>query len=343
MSKRFLQKTLNSRYLTPLWVPLSRDRISIFTLHRFAAPEQRVSGHDRAVLRQTLAQLRRGQYNILSLDEAVRRLRERLGFPPRSLVFTVDDGYFDFAEVGAKVFSDFDCPVTVFLTTGFLEGTHWHWWDKIDHVIRQTSARRLSLAFKGQELTIQLDDSAANRPTIAGRVALDCTTVSESERADFIDALATAADVEIPARPPARYAPMKWDDARHLERQGVSFGPHTMSHPILIQATDEDAAWQIGESWRLLRQRIARPLPILAYPNGDYGSRELELVARTGLAAAVTTEQTYAHTERFHSSDHGNLTIPRFAYPDHPDNLCLTAAGFTRLSAAVRRALPFLP
>ncbi len=299
-----------------------------------------VQGHDPVLLRKTLEQLRRERYTILSLEEAVRRLRERLGFPPRSLVFTVDDGYFDFAEVGAKVFAAFDCPVTVFVTIGFLEGTLWHWWDHIDYIIRQTKARALSLPFKETTLALQLDD-ATDRALIAAQVALDCTTLSETARSDFVSALSIAAEVEIPTRPTPRYAPMSWEDTRSLEKQGVSFGPHTMSHPILNLTTEADAGWQIGESWRLLQQRVTRPLPIFAYPNGDYSSREVELVAQTGLTAAVTTEQTYAHTEKFHAGKHGNLMIPRFSYPEYPNNVCLTAAGFTRVSAAVRRALRF--
>lgn len=299
-----------------------------------------VRGHDPVLLRKTLEQLRRERYTIFSLEEAVRRLRERLGFPPRSLVFTVDDGYFDFTQVGAKVFTAFDCPVTVFVTTGFLEGTHWHWWDHIDHIIRQTHAKTLSLQLNETTLPIQLGD-AAGRSAIAAQIALDCTVLSESGRKDFISTLSIAADIEIPTQPPARYAPMSWEDTLRLEKQGISFGPHTMSHPILTQTTEADAGRQIDESWRLLQQRVTRPLPIFAYPNGDYSSRDVELVARSGFAAAVTTEQAYAHTERFHAGKHGNLMIPRFSYPEYPAKVCLTAAGFTRVSTAVRRTLQF--
>jgi peptidoglycan/xylan/chitin deacetylase (PgdA/CDA1 family) len=338
--KRLLQKTLSSQYITPLWAPLSRNRIPIFMLHRFAVPEMGVQGHDPVMLRETLEQLRREHYTILSLEEAVRRLQERLDFPDRSLVFTIDDGYFDFAEVGAKVFSDFDCPATVFVTTGFLEGTLWHWWDHIDHVIRQTKAKTLSLKFNKTILPINIE-AATDRSFLAAQIALDCTKLSESARKDFITALATAADVEIPAQPPVRYAPLSWTDTRRLEEQGISFGPHTVTHPILIQTTEADAEWQISESWKILQQRVARPLPIFAYPNGDYGSREVELVARAGLVAAVTTEQTYACVESLHAVEHGSFMIPRFAYPEYSANVRLTAAGFTRVSAAVRRTLQF--
>lgn len=339
-TKRLLQGALSSRYLAPVWVPLSRQRVSIFMMHRFAVPDLGVDGHDPAVLRTTLERLRRDRYSILSLDEALRRLRERSGFPPSSVVLTVDDGYFDFAAVAAPVFAAFDAPVTVFVTTGFLEGTHWLWWDQIEYVISRTRVPVLSVPRDGGTLTVQ-PGRPAERRRLAMQVAADSTALTEAARTAFVAALASAARVEIPPRPPADFAPMSWEEARGLESRGVSFGPHTVSHPILTRTTDADAAWQIGESWRVLRERVARPLPILAYPNGDYGARERELAARAGLAAAVTTEASYASTGRFHAEG-GRFTIPRFAYPDHPDNVCLTATGFTRVSNAVRRVLPFI-
>ena len=48
------------------------------------------------------------------IDKAIRGER----FPQKAVAFTVDDGYFDFAEVAAPIFSHYDCPVTVFLVTG---------------------------------------------------------------------------------------------------------------------------------------------------------------------------------------------------------------------------------
>ena len=338
-TKRQIRGVLSSRYLAPLWLPLSRERVTIFTLHRFAMPDMGVDGHDPTLLPKTLERLRKEGYTILSLEDALHRLRERTGFPPCSIVFTVDDGYFDFVPQ-APVFAAFDAPVTVFVTTGFLDGTYWHWWDQIEYVIRLTRAEVVTVPRDGTTVTLHLGDQAS-RQQIAMRVSVDSTTLTESARGEFIKALADAADVEIPARPTDSFAPMTWADARRLENHGVSFGPHTISHPILIRTTDADAEWQIGESWKLLRERVARPMPVLAYPNGDYSSREVELVARAGLAAAVTSEPRYASTASFHAR-HGNFMIPRFPYPDAPDHVCLTATGFMRVSNAVRRAFPFM-
>jgi peptidoglycan/xylan/chitin deacetylase (PgdA/CDA1 family) len=339
-AKRLLQRVFSSRYMAAVWLPLSWERISIFALHRFRAPELTVDGHDPALLAGTLERLRRERYPILSLEEAVSRLNARSDLPPRAVVFTVDDGYADFASVAAPVFSAFDVPVTVFVTTGFIEGTHWLWWDQISYVLSRTRASSLSVPLDGTSVTLQLGDGVG-RSRIARQVAVDATRLPETARKAFIDALAAAADVEIPAAPTTPYAAMTWADCRRLENQGVSFAPHTVSHPILIRTTEADAAWQLSESWKRLREQVARPVPILAYPNGDYSPREFALLERAGLMAAVTTEPRYAGADAFHET-HGRFMIPRFPYPDRPNNVCLTAAGFTRVSAAVRRAFAFV-
>jgi peptidoglycan/xylan/chitin deacetylase (PgdA/CDA1 family) len=335
-TKRLLHDVLSSRCVSPVWVPLSRQRVSIFALHRFATADGEVAGHDPALLRSTLERLRRERYTILTLQDAVRRLRERAAFPRCSLVFTVDDGYFDFSEVAAPIFAAFDAPVTVFVTTGFLDGTHWQWWDQIEYVFTHSPLKVVSVERAGRKFTVPLGNRAARR-RVASQIAHDCTALSDRDLQDFIHALSTAADVEIPGRPPAHAAPMGWDACRRLEAQGVSFGPHTVSHPVLIRTSATDAAWEIAESWKRLQQRVARPVSILAYPNGDYGDREPELAARAGLQGAVTTEPAYAASDWFHAPQ-GNFTIPRFPYPDYPAKVCLTAAGFMRVSAAVRRA-----
>src|SRR5205814_226357 len=85
-------------------------------------------------LRTTLEYLRAQGFYFLSIDELINSLRERRPLPRRAVAFTVDDGYFDFAERGARVFAEFDCPVSMFLVTGFLDGELWLWWDKVRYL-----------------------------------------------------------------------------------------------------------------------------------------------------------------------------------------------------------------
>ena len=71
-------------------------------------------------LRERLQLLRNGQYAILPLAEATRRLYEGT-LPRRSVALTFDDGAVDFESRALPVLREFDAPATVYLTTFYCE------------------------------------------------------------------------------------------------------------------------------------------------------------------------------------------------------------------------------
>ncbi len=73
-----------------------------------------------AVLESRFRMLRDGGYNVLSLDEAIRRLYEHT-LPPRSVALTFDDGMFDFRARALPLLKQFGFPATVYLTTFYSE------------------------------------------------------------------------------------------------------------------------------------------------------------------------------------------------------------------------------
>jgi hypothetical protein len=137
--KRSARLVLTHPFLVRAAASLTHGVAPIFMLHRFRDVEAGNGGHDPQVLRANLSWLRAKNFSLLSLTELLDRLAE--GAPiKRAISFTVDDGYADFAHVAAPVFAEFDCPVTVFVTSGFLDGQHWCWWDRV--AVALTALRR---------------------------------------------------------------------------------------------------------------------------------------------------------------------------------------------------------
>src|SRR5260370_86006 len=144
LSRRRLLQWIGADALAPAFRTLGRGLVSIFTLHRFTDPELDVVGHDPAVLRDHLAYLRRHRYRLLSMTDVVELVDG--GHDRRmasAVAFTVDDGYSDFARVAAPIFAEYDCPVTLFVPTGFVDGLLWLWWDRVAHVFKNTSRSSL--------------------------------------------------------------------------------------------------------------------------------------------------------------------------------------------------------
>jgi peptidoglycan/xylan/chitin deacetylase (PgdA/CDA1 family) len=74
----------------------------------------------------------------------------------------------------------------------------------------------------------------------------------------------------------------------------VDFQAHTRFHPVLPLCTDDEALDEIAGSKRELEELLGRPCRHFAYPNGDYGDRDVEIVRRAGFASARTVDLGWA-------------------------------------------------
>ena len=335
--KRLLRATLTRRPMSRAWAPFMRGRGTIFMLHRFADPDLGTVGHDPATLRAALAYLRRERYELVSLTELFRRLREATPTLDRAIAFTIDDGYLDQATVAGQLFAEFDCPVTTFVTSGFLDGTIWFWWDRIEYVFAHTARAKLDVELDSQTVRYAFDP-VTGYSRAQDDFTVRCKGVPDSEKLEAIRRLATSADVELPERPPLRYAPMSWDQVRSLEQRGMSFGPHTVTHPILARATPDQSRREIEQSWQRLTTEAASPVSVFCYPNGqaqDYGDREINVLRALGFAGAVVGTTGYAELQDFERPD-GPFRVQRFSYTDDIHDVKQCVSGLERVSQLVR-------
>ena len=148
--------------LLPLWRRLRRRHAVVLTWHRFTDRSIHPDRYPAALLRKHLrdastAALR--DHRASGTGGQARRSRCRL---TRVVAFTVDDGYADFATLAAEVFLAYDCPVTTFVTTGFLDGQVWMWWDQVEYCL--TNAGRCGVVVEIGGDVLDLDLSEPSRP-----------------------------------------------------------------------------------------------------------------------------------------------------------------------------------
>jgi peptidoglycan/xylan/chitin deacetylase (PgdA/CDA1 family) len=317
---------------------LARDRAVIFGCHRFSDSARGIIGHDPSLLEKILRYLRRHRYDIVALPALVERLMGHGPPPNRSVAFTIDDGYFDLASVATPLFARFDCPVTGFVATGFLDGELWFWWDKIEYVFEHTTRTGVEVSLAGQRLTYKCANQAEREHS--QRDFTDrCKRVPEAAKQVAIIALAKSAEVELPSQPPLAYQPMSWGQLRWCETQGVTFGPHSVSHPILSQVSEAQSKHEIEHSWRRLCSEAKRPVRVFAYPNGgrgDFGVREIETVRAQGLAAAISLTPGYNTAASFTASQHAAFSLSRFNYPDSLAHVIQCVTGIERIKWFIR-------
>lgn len=83
--------------------------------------------------------------------------------------------------------------------------------------------------------------------------------------------------------------PLDWREVKEMQAQGVEFGSHTLTHPMLSQVSHEVARREIGESRQELEDRLGTGIAFFCYPRGDFNDAVKQMVRDEGYRAACST------------------------------------------------------
>jgi peptidoglycan/xylan/chitin deacetylase (PgdA/CDA1 family) len=284
--KQGLLKMMSAAGMFHLFRLLNCNRALILTYHRFSA-----NGYGEhtsaAAFNEQLAYLK-AHYHVVPLSRIVEHLSVNGSLPPGMAAITIDDGYSDSYEIAYPLLKRYGVPATIFLVTDFVERYAWMWTDKTRYITTQASAQRLAITIDGDQLRFELDDHGS-RVAAAERINAALKRLSEEMKEETIKELASLLDVIIPATPPDDFSAVSWEEVHEMARNGIEFGSHTLTHPILTNVGDEQLRQELTESRTHIEAVLRRRVEQFCYPNGDYNEKVASEVARAGYGSAVTT------------------------------------------------------
>ncbi len=267
------------------WVRHRGQRLVILNYHR-------ATGGD---LRSHLLYLRR-HYRILHLEAALEELYmpykngKRVRDRRTPLVLTFDDGYQDNYTYGYALARELQIPFTIFLIPGYVESGDYFWWIESNRLVSHAQVRKATI--KGH--TYHLDQPDERNMLTQAILARLCQATSIAEREGFLMSVRKLLEVPAMVPPEENYAlPLNWDEVQEMEKSGwVSFGAHTMQHPILAYLTDvQDVQEEVEQCRTKLEQQIGHPVRTFAYPIGQpqhIGDDVIRVVQQAGYDWALT-------------------------------------------------------
>jgi CelD/BcsL family acetyltransferase involved in cellulose biosynthesis/peptidoglycan/xylan/chitin deacetylase (PgdA/CDA1 family) len=205
-----------------------------------------------------------------------------------NIAITFDDGYRDNFLYAYPTLKDLAVPATIYLATGCLESGEHPWYDQISWGFKLTNQPTISLAHLGgpEGLLAPRSEKLKTMNKTLGWLR----TITEEDRLSCIPKVFEALHV-----PPKLAVPnpmLSWDEVRQMNKQNISFGAHTVSHPVLSKLSDTKLEAEITGSKNKIEEKLNTPVQHFAYPFGqpsDVGSGVKEAVRRAGFATAVTT------------------------------------------------------
>jgi peptidoglycan/xylan/chitin deacetylase (PgdA/CDA1 family) len=270
----------------------ARGRGAIFTLHhvrpRFVRPfhPNDILEVTPAFLDEALSTLKARGYDFIRLEELPDRLASSSAQP--FACFTLDDGNRNNKTEAAPVFTRHGAPFTIFITKGFIEGTHSLWWETLEALLNKAPAIDFDFGLGPEPVP------TATPPQKLAAFQRITDFVSTADEAYAVEQLDTEAHKHgIDPLAITRDLTMRADELRELAANPlVSYGAHTVSHRGLARLPESEARREISESIAAVSTMTGKTANAFAYTYGDARSvsvRERQILRDMGMRIGVTT------------------------------------------------------
>ncbi len=274
--KAFLLKLVNYLNLYSMFNGYTKNTATIFMLHRIDPEYENTSaGFSPALLREYFEYLKKNQYNVISLSSYMNALIKNED-TTKAVVFTVDDGYRNFYLNAFKIFREFNYPATIFITSDFINGKLFFWWDTIEYAVMSTKKRVINLPnWNLNNIQIKTDSQKAEAVSY---IVGFCKKLKNTNKLNLIEKLLELLDVNISGQPMNEYAPLSWDDIFEMKKHGIEFHPHTKTHPIMSRISKAQKLEELSEPKQTIEKKLSVPANIFCYPNGGFGDFDEETI-----------------------------------------------------------------
>lgn len=234
----------------------------------------------------------RRRYSVIPLSQAEVLLRSGQRLDRDYIVLTFDDGYKDNYRCAFPILTELGLPATIFLTTEPIDTGFPTFIYALILAIHATPHTLLDLTPYGLA-RYHLDDGPSREAAIA-EIDQRAKHLSACERRGLLDEILGQLGL-------ARQSPifkdtmLAWDEIRHMRRFGITFGAHTVTHPVLSRLADSDIRREIAESKHRIERELEEEVTSFAYPYGgetDVNSTAADIVSQCGLSLALLLHDT---------------------------------------------------
>ncbi len=227
---------------------------------------------------------------MLPLRDALEML-EGGTLPERALVITFDDGYRNFYLHAYPELKARGLPATMYLATDFVCRNIPLWVDRLEYAIGKGEGTYAQMCALDAETRAKFKTLT---PAMREHDLRNVEQIAWIKFEDFNDDRAV-------------YEPLAREEIIEMQENGITFGAHTKTHPILTTQSVDQQRDEIETSRHDLDTFGVRVSPVFAYPNGqadDWSDVTETLLTSAGFTHALTTlegvNDAHTHPLRLH-------------------------------------------
>ena len=227
------------------------------------------------------------RFEFVSLDEIGFRLENGLRFRKPAAAITFDDGYRDVYRNACPILRRKGIPAGIFLVSDMVGACRLPLYDKLYLLLARLTHRQnlLKASIADAVRSSELDcpellnlNGAASQPFRLMRMIL--SRFPQSAIAGLINVLEP--EVHLDRTVLEELAPLTWEMAADMHRNGFAIGSHTVSHPLLTQESAATVDYEVVCSKQTIEARLGTAVKHFAYPDGRFNGNVVEAVHAAG-------------------------------------------------------------
>jgi peptidoglycan/xylan/chitin deacetylase (PgdA/CDA1 family) len=230
-------------------------------------------------------------YRIVDLDQCLSSIPKNESVNQCTITF--DDGWKSVYEIAYPIIMKHKIPITVFLTTNYMDSDHWDWTEQSKYLLAKlylivkdkTSIPCQWNFIKKYNLTKLQHLKSYELGQYLINKCRELEPLNENEKIAFLEKLKHYIKSEGLSKNPF----LSWDNINEMAKNLISFGAHTMSHPNLTECENDKAEQEIKGSKYRIESVIGKPVDKFAYPYGKFNDKVKEIVKESGFKTACTT------------------------------------------------------
>jgi peptidoglycan/xylan/chitin deacetylase (PgdA/CDA1 family) len=229
-------------------------------------------------------------YSVISLDEIVQRVRKKESIRC-CVAITFDDGFRDNYEIAFPILKKYRIPATIFLSTGYMDCQKVPWFLIVRYIFMKSMMTEVSFSPIWKDINMPM--KTLEQKFEGSSTAIDYLKYClPQERNDLIERLSF--ELGVNEFEDLKSLMLAWNQIQEMQHYGITFGAHTVNHPMLSQIPIDSAKREILESKETIEKKIGKPVITFAYPFGkrsDYDPRIFSLLKKFEFSCALTTEK----------------------------------------------------
>lgn len=207
---------------------------------------------------ESIQYLKKLGFGFIGIDELTQVIKKEIPFPKGKAFITVDDGWDSNYDNMVPIAEAEKVPITIFAATeGIENGNYWFNYAK--------ASKKMGLRYVSKNELKDLPN--AERLKIVEKIKQEVSLERDAMTISQLQVIDKLPYVRIEA--------------------------HSHIHPILPNCTYEEAQQDIATGKSKLESWLNRPITAFAYPNGDFGEREIKILEGLGFSLGFANKPSY--------------------------------------------------